>query len=40
MFSFADRAMSDPRLPVVMFCETTADPPSLRTACREDGEEG
>lgn len=39
LFSFADRAMSDPRLPLVMFCETSADPPSVRTACREDEEE-
>ena len=42
LFSFADRAMADPRLPLVMFCETSADPASLRTACREveDEEEG
>lgn len=36
LFSFADRAMADPRLPLVLFCETSADPPSVRTACRDD----
>jgi probable selenium-dependent hydroxylase accessory protein YqeC len=38
LFGFAGRAMEDPRLPLVMFCELAADPPSLRTACRDDGD--
>lgn len=39
LFEFVARAMSDPRLPLVMFCETGADPPSLRTACRHGKDE-
>jgi len=38
LFGFVARAMADPRLPLVMFCELGSDPPALRTACR-DGEE-
>jgi hypothetical protein len=38
LFGFAGRAMEDARLPLVIFCDLAADPPSLRTACRNDGD--
>lgn len=36
LFEFVGRAMDDPRLPVVMFCDLQADPPVLRTAFNEE----
>lgn len=36
LFDFVGRAMADTRLPLAVFCDLAADPPSLRTACRLD----
>lgn len=36
LFDFTGRAMSDPRLPLVMFCSRGEGGLSVRTACRED----
>jgi probable selenium-dependent hydroxylase accessory protein YqeC len=37
LFGFVGRAMAEARLPLVMFCDLASTPPSLRTACRDDG---
>ena len=39
LFDFVGRAMADARLPLIMFCDLAADPPVIRTACRQEGED-
>jgi probable selenium-dependent hydroxylase accessory protein YqeC len=39
LFDFVGRAMGEPRLPLIIFCDFGAAPPVFRTACRrENGE--
>ena len=38
LFGFVDRAMTDPRLPITVFCETSGEQPSFRTGCRLEPE--
>jgi probable selenium-dependent hydroxylase accessory protein YqeC len=38
LFDFVGRAMADPRLPVVMFCDLGSDPPVVRTSFNEEDE--
>jgi probable selenium-dependent hydroxylase accessory protein YqeC len=39
LFDFVGRAMADTRVPLIMFCDLAADPPVIRTACRQEGGE-
>lgn len=36
LFDFVGRAMQEPRLPLVLFCETGGENPSFRTGCRQE----
>jgi probable selenium-dependent hydroxylase accessory protein YqeC len=39
LFDFAGRAMTNERLPLVVFCETNGENSSFRTSCRRDDED-
>ena len=36
LFDFMGKAMTHPRIPLGLFCETSGEKPSLRTVCRRD----
>lgn len=36
LFDFMGKVMADPRVPLVLFCETSGEKPSFRTVCRLD----
>ena len=38
LFDFVGRAMEDGRLPLTLFCDLSAEPPGIRTACNETEE--
>jgi hypothetical protein len=39
LFEFAGRVMTDPRLPILLFCAGTGETPEIRACCRTAGAE-